>query len=66
MTMRTFARDITVGKELVSLLVVILLRCLFSQFSLIIQFTEKFCCHLMVRLTGRPTINIKRDTKFLE
>ena len=48
-TMRTSTRDITVGQELLRLLIVVLLACFLDEFAFIIQCTEKIRGHLMMR-----------------
>ena len=40
-TMGTFTCDISVGQKLVSLFIIILFRCLFDEFSFVIQRFEK-------------------------
>ena len=66
MTMRTFTRDITVSQKLMSLLVIILLRRFLRQLPLVIKLAKESRRHLMMRLTRRPTIDIKRNAKFLK
>ena len=66
MAIRTLARDITVGEELLGLLVVELFRGLFSQFALIVEFAEPICSKLMMRLTGCATIDIEGDAELLK
>ena len=65
-TMRTSTRDITVGQELLRLLIVVLLACFLDEFAFIIQCTEKIRGHLMMRSGSSTRIDIKRDTELLE
>ena len=65
-TMRTSTRDITVGQELLRLLIVVLLACFLDEFTFIIQCTEKIRGHLMMHSGSSTRIDIKRDTELLE
>ena len=60
---RTSPCNIAVGKELIGLLVIVLLRRLFNEFSFIIELTEKFRCMLVMSCARSTTINIVCDTQ---
>ena len=65
-TVRTFAHDITVGKELMSLLVIVLLALLFNELTIVIEFAEEVGGKLVMCWTGCTAIHIKGDTKLFE
>ena len=66
MAVGTFTCDISVGKELVCLLVIILRGDLPSQFTLVVEFAEEFCGKLMVCLGCGTGIDIEGDAKLLK
>ena len=66
MAVRALARHVTVGQELLCLLVVELGSRLLRQFPLIIELTEPFGGKLMMRLRCCSTVDIERDTELLE
>ena len=63
---RTFARHITVGKELFGFLVIELCGRFFCQFPFIVKFLEELRSKLMMGLAGGTGIDIKRDAELLE
>ena len=64
--MRACTHDIAVGKELVSLRVVILLRLLLDELSVVIELAEEITCKLVVRWRSGAAVDVERDTELLE
>ncbi len=66
MAMRTFAHDITVGEELVSFLIIVLLTLLLYEFAFAVEFLKEVTSQFIMRITGGTAVDIERDTKLLE
>ena len=66
LAMRTSADNITVGKELMRLFIVILHRSLFYELSFVVKFTEKVTCRLTMDFRCSTRIYVKRNTEFLK
>ena len=64
--MRAFAHDISVGKELMGLFVVILFGLFFDEFSVIIELLKEVAGQLVVCFAGRTAVDIEADTKLFE
>ena len=64
--MRAFAHDISVGKELMCLFIVILFALFFNEFSLIIELLEEVAGQLTVGFARRSAIDIEADSKVFE
>ena len=64
--MRAFARDVTVGKELVCLFVIILFGSFFDEFTLVIKFFEELGGKFMVSFRRGSAVYIERDAEFFE
>ena len=62
----TFSCHVTVGKELLGLLVVKLGSSLLRQFSLVIEFAKPFGSKFMMDVGGGAAIDVKGDTELLE
>ena len=63
---RTLARDVSVGEELLCLLVIILLCGLLYQFAVVIQLLEEVRSHLVVSLRCGAAVDVERDAELLE
>ena len=66
MAVGALAYNIAVGKELACLLVEELLCCLLSQFAIVVELAEKFCCKLMVDVRCGAAVYVKRNAELLE
>ena len=64
--MRTLTADITVRQKMTCFWIIELFRCLLDELTLVIEFAEIIRRKLMVNLTRRTRIDIKRDTKTLK
>jgi hypothetical protein len=62
----TLTADVTVGEELLGLLVIELLGGLFDEFSVLVEFLEEVRSELVVNLARRAAVNVERDAKLLE
>ena len=65
-TVGTLAHHVTIGQELLGLLVVELSGGLLHQLALVVKLLEPLSSKLMVGRTCGATINVKRNTKLLE
>ena len=65
-TVRTFAHDVTVGKELTGFLVVILFALLFDELAVIVELAEEVGSELVVGGTCRAAVHVERDAELLE
>ena len=66
MASRTLALDVAVSKELLSLLVVELLRSLLNELTVVIELLEKVRRKLMVNVRSCAAVNVERNTEVLE
>ena len=66
LTMRTSTGNITVGKELLSLFIIILLRRLLDKNSLVIQFPEKLGSCFRMNIGRGTGIYVERNSKFFK
>ena len=65
-TMGTLSRDIAVGQELMSFLIIILFSFLLQQFPILIQLLEEVRSQLLMYFRGSPGINVEADSELLE
>ena len=66
MAARTFAFNIAVGKEFVSLFVVILLALELGKLVVVVEFAEKVACQLAMSGRCGARIDVERDAEALE
>ena len=66
MTAGAFTGDVAVGQECVCFFIVILHGSLFDEFAFIVQFAEKVGSCFMMYFRSSTSVNIERDTEFLE
>ena len=57
------ASHIAVGKELIRLLVVKVLRGLLNELAIVVEFLEKVACCVAVHIAGSATVDIERDAQ---
>ena len=64
--MRAFALNIAVGKEFLSLLIIILFALHLHKLAVVVEFAEEVACHIVVNLRCGARIDVKRDTELLK